>query len=93
MTAERLPGSELVIQWVKQRQECCRTVELSVSTVPPQARTVMRSGAATMVVDRVHDGEIGSACRIVAVHQVAEIGHVAAWCLNNCEGKEMDSRT
>ncbi len=46
-----------------------------------------------MVVDRVRDAEIGSACRIAAVHQVAEIGHVAAQCLNNREGKEMDSRT
>ncbi len=78
ITAEILPGSELDMQRVKLRQECCRTVELGVLTVPPQARTVMRSGAATMVVDRVHDAETGSACRIAAVHQVAEIGHVAA---------------
>ena len=46
-----------------------------------------------MVFDRVHDTATGSACRIAAVHQVAEIGHVAAKCLNNREGKEMDSRT
>ena len=53
-------------------------VELGGLTVPLQARTVMRSGAAMMVVDIVHDVETGSACRIAAVHQVAEIGHVAA---------------
>ncbi len=47
-------------------------------TVPPQARTVMRSGAATIVVDRIRDAEIGYPCRIAPVHQVAEIGHVAA---------------
>ncbi len=81
------------MQRVKLRQEYCRTVELGVLTVPPQERTVMRSGAATMVVDRVRNVETGSACRIAAVHQVAEIGHVAAWCLNNCEGKEIYSRT
>jgi hypothetical protein len=66
------------MQRVKLRQECCRTVKLGVLTVPPQARTVMRSGDATMVIDRVRDVETGSACRIVAVHHVAEIGHVAA---------------
>ncbi len=71
-------GSEPVMQLVKLHQECCRTVELSVLTVPPQARTVMRSTAATMVVDRVHDFETGSACRIAPVHQFAEIGYVAA---------------
>jgi hypothetical protein len=38
----------------------------------------MRYGAATMVVDRVHDAETGSACSIAAVNQVAEIGLVAA---------------
>ncbi len=54
------------------------TEELSVLTVPPQARTVVRSGAATMVVDRIRDVETGSTYRIAAVHQVAEIGHVAA---------------
>jgi hypothetical protein len=68
-------------------------VELGVLTVPPQAIAMMRSGAATMVIDRIRGAEIGSACRLAAVHQVAEIGHVAAWCLNNREGKEMDSRT
>ncbi len=78
MTTEILPSSELVMQIVKLRQECCRTVEFSVLTVPPQARTVMRSGAATMVVDRIRDGETGYAYRIAAMHQVAEIGHVAA---------------
>ena len=78
MAAEILPGSELVMQRVKLRQECCRTVELGVLTVPPQARTVVRSEAATMMADRVRDVETGSACRIAAVHQVAEIGHVAA---------------
>jgi hypothetical protein len=57
ITAKLLPGSELVIQRVKLRQECCRTVELGVLRVPPQERTVMRSGAATMVVDSVHDAE------------------------------------
>ncbi len=93
MTAVLLPGSELVMQRVKLRQECCRMVELGVFTVPPRARTVMRSGAATMVVDRVRNVETGSACRIAAVHQVADIGHVAAWYLNNREGKETDSRT
>jgi hypothetical protein len=46
-----------------------------------------------MLVDRVYDAETGSACRIAVVHQVAEIGHVAAECLNNREGKEVDSRT
>jgi hypothetical protein len=46
-----------------------------------------------MVFERVRDAEIGSACRIATVHQVAEIGHVAAWRLNNREGKGMDSRT
>ncbi len=93
MTTELLPGSELVMQRVKLCQDCCRTVELGVLTVPPQARTVMRSGDETMLVDRVHDAETGSACRIAAVHQVAEIDYVAASCLNNREGKEMDSRT
>jgi hypothetical protein len=68
-------------------------VKMSVLMVPPQARTVMRSGAATMVVDRVRDTETGYACRIAAVHQVAQIGQVTAWRLNNREGKEMDSRT
>ncbi len=51
----------------------------------------MRSGAAIMGVDRVRDVETGYACRVATVHQVAEIGHVAAKCLNNREGKEMDS--
>ncbi len=78
MTAELLSGSELVIQRVKLRQECCRTVELSVLTVPPQARTVLRSGAEKIGVDRVHHAETGYASRIAAMHQVAEIGHVAA---------------
>ncbi len=78
MTTELLPGSELVMQRVKLRQESCSTVELSVLTVPPQARTVMKSGAATMVFDRVRDAETGSAYRIAAMHEVAEIGHVAA---------------
>ena len=78
MTTEILPGSELVIQRVKLRQECCRMVELGGLMVPPQTRTVMRSGAATMVVDRIHDTETGSACRIATVHLVAEIGHVPA---------------
>jgi hypothetical protein len=78
MTAEILPGSELVIQWVKLRQECCRTVELGVLAVPPQTRPVMRSGAATILVDRVRDVETGSACGIAAVHQVAEIDYVVA---------------
>ena len=78
MTAELLSGSELVMQRVKLRQESCSTVELSVLTVPPQARTVMKSGAATMVFDRVRDAETGSAYRIAAMHEVAEIGHVAA---------------
>ncbi len=54
------------------------TVELDVLMVPPQTIAVMRSGAATMVVDRVRDAETGSACRIAAMHQVAEISHVAA---------------
>ncbi len=66
------------MQRVELRQGCCVAMELSVLTVPPQARTVMRSGAATIVVDRVRDVETGYACRIAAVHQVAEIGHVAA---------------
>ncbi len=93
MTAELLPGSELVMQRVTLRQGCCRTVELGVLTVPPQATTVMRSGAATIVVDRIRNAETGYACRIAAVHQVAEIGYVDAECLNNREGKEIDSRT
>ena len=93
MTTKLLPGSELVIQRVKLHQGYCRTVESGVLTVPPQTIATMRSGAATIVVDRVHDVETGSACRIAPVHQVAEIGHVAASCLNNCEGKEIDSRT
>jgi hypothetical protein len=38
----------------------------------------MRSGAATMVVGRIRDADTGSACRITAVYQVAEIGYVAA---------------
>jgi hypothetical protein len=46
-----------------------------------------------MLVHRVHAVKTGSACRIAAVHQVAEIRHVAAQCLNNHKGKEMDSRT
>ncbi len=53
----------------------------------------MKSGVATMVVNRVRDAETVSACRIAAVHLVAEIGHVTAQCLNNRGGKEMDSRT
>jgi hypothetical protein len=78
MTAELLSGSERVVQRVKLSQGCCRTMELGVLTVPLQTRAVMRSGAATMVVDRVRDAETGSACRIATVHQVVEIGHVAA---------------
>jgi hypothetical protein len=93
MTTELLTASELVMQRVKLHQGCCKTVELGVFTVPPQSKPVMRSGAAMMVIDRIHDAETGSACRIAAVHQVAEIGHVAAECLNNREGKEMDSQT
>ncbi len=78
MAAELLTGSEPVMQKVKLRQACRRTVELSVLTVPPQERTVMRYGAATVVTDRDNDAETRFACRIAAVHQVAEIGYVAA---------------
>ncbi len=78
MTTELLPGSKLVMQRVKLSQECCRTVELSVFTVPPQTRTVMRSGEAIMGVDSVRDADTGSACRIATVLMVVEIGHVAA---------------
>ncbi len=46
-----------------------------------------------MLVDEKRSVKTGYACRIATVHQVAEIGHVAAECLNNREGKEMGSRT